>query len=491
MILTKTDFKQFLGCPESLWLLKNKPAIYPYGEFSLFAQKLVREGYEVEEYAKQLFPKGIEISDRATATETKKIIENGGGIFFQPSFVTGKGCFARIDILEKLNNGSWHLYEVKSSSSVKKDRKHRHIEDACFQKFVLKENRLNVSKISIIHLNKKYVRQGEIIPHDLLEISDITEQVEDIYSGVVNQINSATTFLQKSNIDETRCSCLYKTRSNHCDAFDYFNSDLPQPSIHQIKSISKKKIGQLLDQGNTSVFDVPADFEFNEGQRIQVQSFQQNRPVINKQRIKTALGELHFPLHFFDYETFKSAVPKLDDLSPHGQLPFQVSIHTLQQNGTLTHFEFLADTLEMPSKMLEGMFKFTGLSGTFVSWYASFEIGRNRDMQTWSPEYSPYLEYINTHIFDLEKVFHSDYIDWRFQGSSSIKKVLPVLVPDLTYTELYIQEGTAAMDVWERLVIKQEFEDTREQTRKELLEYCKLDTLAMVEIYKVLKKYGE
>lgn len=490
MLLTKTDFKYFLNCPESFWLLKNKPKIFEKykGEFTLFAQKLVAEGYEVEAYAKLLFPDGLEIPENASIDYTKKALVKDYQTYFQPSFKSNIGCFARIDILEKLDDDTWHLYEVKSSSSVNKDRKHRHIEDACFQKFVLHENYLNVSKVSIIHLNKAYVKQGDIIPKDLLQISDITEQVAGIYSGVVNQINAAIILYKKSTIDESRCSCYYKTRSNHCDTFDYFNMGLPKPSVHEIKLISKKKLGLLLDQGNESLLNVPPNFDLNTGQRLQVQSFQQNKPIMTAENIKKVLQELPFPLHFFDYETFKSAVPKLDGLKPHQNLPFQVSIHTMKESGVLSHFEFLADSLEMPDKMLKGMYGFTGNTGTFLSWHASFEASRNREMQEWLPEYYGYLEYINTHMFDLEDIFKTDYMDWRFKGSSSIKKVLPVLVPDMSYDSLEVGEGTEAMDVWERLVIKKEFEGAIDETRKNLLEYCKLDTLAMVEIYNILVK---
>jgi hypothetical protein len=37
--LTKANFIQFLNCPKSLWLLKNKPNEYPIGEFSLFLER--------------------------------------------------------------------------------------------------------------------------------------------------------------------------------------------------------------------------------------------------------------------------------------------------------------------------------------------------------------------------------------------------------------------------------------------------------------------
>ena len=62
--LTKTDFIQYLNCPESLWLLKNKPSDYSKGEFSLFLEKLIKEGYEVEEYAKLLFPNGVDLPEK-------------------------------------------------------------------------------------------------------------------------------------------------------------------------------------------------------------------------------------------------------------------------------------------------------------------------------------------------------------------------------------------------------------------------------------------
>ena len=54
MQLSKTDFKYYLDCPESLWLKKNKPDKYNGGEFTLFEEKLASEGYEFENYVKIL-----------------------------------------------------------------------------------------------------------------------------------------------------------------------------------------------------------------------------------------------------------------------------------------------------------------------------------------------------------------------------------------------------------------------------------------------------
>ncbi|MDG1728973.1 MAG: DUF2779 domain-containing protein [Algibacter sp.] len=484
--LTKTDFKYYLDCPESIWLLKNKPDVYPKGEFSLFTEKLIKEGYEVEAYAKKLFTNGLDLPEYGSPTQTQKALTDTYNVYFQPSFNTNKDVFARIDILERLADGTWHIYEVKSSTSIKKDRKHRHIEDACFQKYVLTECGYVVSKVSIIHLNKEYIKKGAIIPNELLEIIDITDDVDTIYSSVVNEINSASNFINKEIINETVCSCTHKTRSNHCDAFRYFNTTIPDYSIYEISRISAKKVGLLADNEQLAIIDIPPEFELNVNQQTQVESVRQEQPIINQANIKRELDKLKFPLHFIDYETYASAIPRLDGLSPHKHVTFQVSIHTLTEDGSLTHYEFLLDEMKMPIDMLQTMQDFTGLTGTFISWHASFEISRNKDLIEWLPQFTNYLTYINEHTFDLETIFKKDYIDYRFHGSSSIKKVLPVICPHLSYSELDVYNGTMALDTWGRMVLDPNFNEDIETTKINLLEYCKLDTMAMVEIYKFL-----
>ncbi|AWX43615.1 hypothetical protein HME9304_00606 [Flagellimonas maritima] len=486
MQLTKTDFIHYLQCPESFWLAKKEPEKYPKGEFSIFLQKLIREGYEVESYVGELFPNAMVLDNFADPRETKEVIAQGGKLFMQPAFVTEREVFARIDVLERLEDRTWHLYEVKSSVRVSEKPSHNHIYDVCFQKYVLEQNGLSVSKCSIIHLYEDFIKEGAISAKDLLTVTDVTDKVENAYSGIVNEIHTAVGLLDKMpNLNH--CSCLRKTRANHCETFTYFNKDLPQPSIYELKRLSEKKINELVDRGNFGLIDIPKDFELSAGQQLQYDSFVQNAPIIDKKSIQKTLDDLSYPLHFFDYEAYGSAVPKLDGLKPFEQVPFQVNIHTMQSDGSITHFEYLAENLEFPKSMLEQMQAFTRMEGTFVSWYASYEIGANNRMIQWLPEHEVYLNYINTHMFDLEKVFISDYVDYRFKGSSSIKKVLPVLVPELSYNQLNVQDGTMAMDTWGKIAFDSIGQEEKKQIRQDLLEYCKLDTLAMVKIFNYLK----
>lgn len=485
-MLTKTDFKFYLDCPESLWLLKNKPDEYPDGEFSLFTEKLIKEGYEVESYAKQLFENGIDLPEYGSPDQTQEALKSFHKVYFQPSFATKNDVFARIDILKRLEDDTWHIYEVKSSTSIKKDRKHRQIEDVSFQKFVLTECGYKVSNVSIIHLNKDYVKKGDVVANKLLEITDVTNQVDSIYPSVTSQINSALDHINKNEINQSSCSCKHKTRSNHCDAFRYFNKTIPEYSIYEINRISSKKISLLVDQEKLGIKDIPLGFELNINQQSQVESVKQDQPVINLPNIKRELNKLKFPLHFIDYETYASAIPKLDGLSPHKHLPFQVSIHTYTEDGILSHFEYLLDSMQMPIEMLQEMQDFTGINGTFVSWHASFEIGRNKDLMEWLPQFSNYLIYINEHTFDLETIFKKDYIHSRFHGSSSIKKVLPVLCPEIDYSDLDVNNGTMALNTWGEMVLDPSFNKDIKETRQHLLNYCERDTLAMVKIFEKL-----
>ncbi|WP_282136027.1 DUF2779 domain-containing protein [Seonamhaeicola maritimus] len=485
MQLSKTNFIQYLHCPESLWLLKNKKEDYPKGEFSLFLEKLIKEGYEVEAYAQELFPNGIKLSSFITPQETLKALKDNGCYYFQPSFVTEKGAYAIIDILKRNNDDTWHIYEVKSSSSIKTDKKHNHLKDACFQKYVMTECGYNISQVSIIHLNKEYVKQGDIVPCELLEIVDVTHEVNNLYSATVNQINASLNFI-KTDINLTRCSCIEKTRSNHCDAFRYFNPQIQEHSIYELNRISAKKLEDLRGLGVLGIKDIPNNFNLSDKQQLQVLSIIKEEPIIDRQAIKEELSKLKFPLHFIDYETYPTAVPKLDGMSPHQHVTFQVSIHTLSSDSKLNHYEFLSDTLELPTKLLEFIEETTGKTGTFISWYAPFETGRNKEMMQQFPEHKSYLEYINQHMFDLETIFHTNYVDYRFLGKTSIKNVLPILEPKFSYKNLEIQNGTMALDIWGRLVLQPETFQDVETAKNNLLEYCKLDTLAMVKIYKKL-----
>ena len=488
MYLTKTDFVHYLQCPRSLWLLKHKPKVYPYKEFSDFLKKITREGYEIERYAQMLFPDGMSLppTTDTAITKTKEAIVQKTGTIFQATVLTEDRLFARADILSRNSNDSYNLYEVKSSSSIKKDKKHNHLKDACFQKIALERSSITVERVYIIHTNGDYVREMEIDPQKLLKKVDVTEEIKKIYDETEIEINNALSLLEKDSIEESGCPCFRKTKANHCDAFEYFNGTLPKQSVWEIGNLREKKLNILLDRNIQKIEDITEDIELNDKQQRQVRSVIEKRSQIDEEKIKSMFAEMTFPLYFFDYEAASSAVPKIIGTKPWQQIPFQFSLHILNKDDTLTHKEYLNEGLTGTEKVLQAFCEMVGDTGSIVSWHASYEKRMNKEMATMYPQYAEMLQNANNRMFDLEDIFKEAYTDAAFCGSTSIKKVLPVLCPNLTYKDLTVQDGTQAMEQWLRMVEEKDT-TTRNTIKNALLEYCKLDTLAMVEIYKTLK----
>ncbi len=483
--LTKTDFIQLLNCPQSLWLLKNKPEAYKEyeAEFSLFLQKLIREGYEVEEYVTQMF-KDVKDLEQLPTNKSLSVI-NSPGFYSQVALETSEGVYARLDLVESLGDKVIDIYEIKSSTSIKKDKRHNHLKDIAFQKYVAQQNGLTVRDVIHVHLNKEFIKDGAITPEHLLVLENVNDAVVEIYDATCEEIKIGTDFINQDSISEHACDCLDKTSSNHCDTFRYFNRDIPTHSIYDLQRINQKKILELRELTVSDITDIPTEYKLSPYQELQQLSLQRGEPIIDKQEVKDALSKLTFPLYFFDYETLPFAVPRVNGYGPHQHTPVQFSLHILEKNGSLEHREYLAQMLEGPEKLLLKMQEYIGTTGSLVSWYASFEISKNREMKELYPEFASFLTDINNRTFDLMDPFRKDYVDAKFHGSNSIKSVLPVLVPELSYKDLEIQGGTMAVDAAERLYDMTDPNEIQE-IRKAMLAYCELDTLAMVKIYQKL-----
>lgn len=468
--LTKTDFIQFLNCPQSFWLRKKRPETYPEGEFSAFLQKLVRDGYAVEDYVRLLF--------EARADSTDHI--------FQAEFRHDSGLFARADVLELRPDGLAHLYEVKSSTSVKTDVAHNHIKDACFQMVVAERAGQKIDGVSIIHVNSVYVRQGNVIPDQLLTIEDVTVQAGAMQAETEQEMEQAIALLALDEIDQSSCDCRTKSRANHCDAFAHFNADVPEPSIYSLPRLSEKKRGELLDMGILDLRDVPDDYALSAPQLAVVATVKAGAPQIDLGTITGFIGALKYPLYFFDYETYASAIPMIDGISPYEHLPVQYSLHVLSEDSDLGHFDYLAESAQLPLELVKKLRRHIGDAGSVVSWHAAFEKTRNKELAARYPDHADFLLGLNERMVDLEDLFKTAYVDARFNGYTSIKKVLPVICPELSYSELEVQDGTGAMEAWERLVDPQTSDAEREQIATALRRYCELDTFAMVEIFRFL-----
>jgi len=258
--------------------------------------------------------------------------------------------------------------------------------------------------------------------------------------------------------------------------------NVPEHSIFTIPRLRWSVKERLLDENKISIDDLPGDFSLNDNQLKYLKSLEIKKPIIDWNSIAGELDQLEYPIHFLDFETDGSAVPRFDGIHPYEQFPFQYSCHVMDKNGGLEHYEYLHESDTDPRQLLaESLTKAIGDKGSVIAYNAGFEKGIMSKLIQWCPEYAEPLQSIIERLWDQLNIFRKFYTDYRFKGSNSLKNVLPVIIPSMSYKNLAVSDGTEAQVTWNEMI--QLSDDEKNKLINELKEYCGQDTLAMVEIH--------
>jgi len=493
MKLTKTDFLIFKDCEKNAWLKVHKPDIYYAKPLSAFDEGIIETGNEVDILARDIFPKGVLLESRDASEKTIEFVKAETPIIYQPVFETE---FYKVicdilvwDEVQKV----YDLYEVKASNSGEdkgaKDKLYTY--DIAFQYYVLKELNIPIGKLYLVRLNSEYVRGGDLDINQLFSVEDFTERVMNIVENIKVEMKNAYEILSNENEPFGNCKCITRGRSSHCTTFSYSNPKIPEYSIHDISRIgsSKTKIAELVDSGIFLIEDVPEDFPLSDKQKNQVIATKFDRIIIEKEEIKDFLNTIHFPISFLDYETYPAGIPRFTGYSPFNQITFQFSLHVAESvEKEPAHFEFIFTENKNPDEdFILALKKYLPSTGHVITWNKSFEMGRNKDLAKRNPDHKNFLEDLNSRIIDLMDIFtNQHFIHPKFKGKTSIKYILPVLAPDLSYKALDIKEGATASNTWNQIVSGELTKEEAQEKAKHLLTYCKLDTYAMYRIWKYL-----
>ncbi|MEI7425613.1 MAG: DUF2779 domain-containing protein [Candidatus Moraniibacteriota bacterium] len=334
------------------------------------------------------------------------------------------------------------------------------------------------------------MKNGEINVQELFKIEDVTNAVNKLAPETKAGIASLTKIL-KSKAEPSIRPVKQCKNPYVCIFKDYCLRDLPAKLIYSIiGKFSEKKMNQLLDAGIVEIENVPEEF-ISESFKKHFHAMKYDVVSIEKAGIQNELEQIICPIYFLDYETYATAIPIFDGYRPYQNIVFQYSLHIQKSaDSKLEHFSFLADKLTDPTReMAKTLKKLIGKTGTPIAWNMGFEQGCNEGMGERAEEFRKFFADINSRMYDLMSVFKKGlYIHKDFYGSASLKKVLPVLVPSLSYGELNIHEGMTASNSWYEMVNGKTTRKKQKEIYADLLKYCELDTLAMVEILKELRR---
>ncbi|MCC6414083.1 MAG: DUF2779 domain-containing protein [Saprospiraceae bacterium] len=464
--ITKSNFLLYLACPPEFWYNKHRPELFtaPPGEEDLFT---MRQGQAVEALARNWFKPSVTLQ-----------------IEYQTVFQTDT-LYARADVvLTNPQTGERTLVEIKSGTKVTDE----YLYDLAFQCHVARENGILFDRVALLHIDNTYVRRGGLDIERLFVFADVTRQVGAMRDGTTMLIRHALDYLSKPAPTVRLHECCGKKLA--CPVVQMMHPGLPHYTVFHISRIDKKVLIDCLQQGIVDIKHVPETLKLSEKQRLQVRIAQSGEPHIETERIRASLNTLRYPLYFLDYETLAYAIPLYDALAPYQQMTFQWSLHIVREAGAEPeHLGFLSDGSDHPAlhfvEALRAAIPPDG--GSVVVWNKSFEVARNKELAAMSPQHADFLLDLNNRVYDLMEIFQKqDYAHPAFKGSYSIKNVLPVLAPHLSYEGLPIHHGMLASIHWHKLATGDLTEAERLQVMDNLRRYCGLDTLAMVEVWRVV-----
>lgn len=479
--VSKEIFLNTLVCPTLGWLIRMSREEVSR-EPTLGERFRMEQGMEIGKRARELYPDGVLIVDTniASASEkTKSLIDDSNvSTLFEGTFLID-GFIAKADILKRKND-CWQMIEVKSSVNDKEE----FIDDMAYTAIVIDRCGFDISAVSLLLISKDF-RLGMKNENLFVKIdhtNDVLDRIE-VFKPFWEQIEEITRKSVKPE-PELRFECRKCPLFKECLGKDIENH------IFDIPRLTQSKFNKLTESSIVYIKDIPDAFPLTENQDRVRKCIQTKRQFVGD-RLKTELESISWPAYYLDFETVMTAIPLYPDIAPYTQIPTQYSIHKCSEPGhVIDHFEYLADSSKDCRKELAGnLIDDLKGEGSIVI-YSNFEKVVINNLGRLYPDLFQKLNSLINRMIDLEAIIRKNYYHPDFHGSTSIKNTLPVLVPDLSYDELEIAGGDSAMAAFAYLALGR-YKEAREveSTKRNLLDYCKQDTLAMVRLQQQLVEY--
>lgn len=478
--LSKSRFASGLQCHRRLWWEVHEPEA-PELVPDAAAQAVLDQGTRVGELARDYVPGGYLVDLPYNAFEerlavTHDLLARGVPAIYEGSF-RADGAYAAADILER-HGGGYRLIEVKSATKVKEE----HLPDVAFQLHVLRRCGVPLSGAELMHLNRECAYPQL---EDLFVRQDVTGEAEARQAELPAEIVAQTAMLAGALPDVAPGP--HCTRPYACPFYGRCSRVLPSHHVSTLYRVRSFGI-DWITRGLETIDRLPSH-ELSPPQARQQRAVRTGRPVVEP-GLGRALQAFREPLSFLDFETVAPAIPVWDGCHPYDAVPAQFSVHYLEADGSVSHRQFLADGPADPRpEVARRLVAACARPGTVVAYNAAFERRVIEALAGSVPEQSADLSRIAARLADLLPVVRDHVCHPGFEGSFSLKRVLPALVPEHGYDELEVAEGSSASALLERLLFRggAMAPEERKAARAALLRYCALDTMSLIRLLKRLR----
>lgn len=488
---SKSRLVSMLQCPRRFWLEVFRPDLK---HDSQQTELKFRTGNQVGDLARNIFdPKGIGhlIDIKKEGYEqaffrSQQLLRGADPIF--EAGLTGGGVFAFADVmLPGHRAASWNMIEVKSSTSVKD----YHRDDIAIQTYAARSSGVEIESVSLAHIDSSWTYPGNKDYSGLLKVNDLTKDALSRHDEVAEWVKQAQS-IAKSNAEPTTCMGNQCTSPFECGFISHCSqgSESIEFPLKWLPHLSAKKITELEAAGIYDLREAP-DSKLTELQLRVKNASLSGEPYFDVQGAIKDLSNHPRPCLFLDFESVQFGVPIWAGTRPYQQICFQFSLHRLGADDILEHTEFLdlsgIDPSEAFAKSLIEACG-DGQESIFV-FNATFEKTRITELAGKFQALKANLQSINNRIVDLMPITKNRFYHPSQEGSWSIKKVLPALVPELNYSDLDgVQDGNMAIAAYLEAIAPETASDRKMEIEQQLRKYCELDTYSMVRIWQAFSK---
>ena len=493
-VLSKSKILAFKQCPKRLWLEVHAPSERSDSSATMSSFEI---GNKIGEIARRIFApdgngvyldydalglKGLVCATPAALGQRKPVFEAG----FQ-----ARGALSLADILlpvELPAGPTWHMIEVKSSTSVHD----YHRIDAAVQQYVATATGLNISKVSIAHVDNSWTYLGGDDYQGLLKLADITNDIAPLIPQVPEWLSEAHRIVKLTAAPErsTGGHCLGPFECGflrHCTSTE---PKVEHPVTWLPRVQAKTLKAHIAEHAVAAMEDVPDELLNTQQLRVKACTLS-GETFFDAVGAQADLEQYGLPAYFLDFETIQFAMPIWAGTRPYEQIPFQFSCHVMDEQRRLTHHEFLLTDGSNPIRpFAEALVAACGTDGPIYVYNKGFEGSRINDLSRHTEddtELSAALLSVKSRLVDLMPIAQARFYHPSQQGSWSIKKVLPAMFPndpDMDYKNLEgVQDGGSAQQAFLSLISRVPTPECSEIMHRQLLKYCQLDTYAMVKIY--------
>jgi hypothetical protein len=471
--LYKSRILSHRQCPKRLWLQVHRPDLL---EESVGRSERTN-GIALGELARRQIPNGVLIDAADLRTALRQTAQALAAKPRRPVFEAAfehEGVLVRADLLLPAARG-WRMVEVKSSTEIKGYQ----VEDAAVQIWVIQGAGVPLRGKAISYVDNGFVYPGNGDYDGLFAEEDVDSRVSEVLPEVPEWVAAARrTLARRKEPDvepgaqcEKPFACPFQA---HC---------IPESDGYPVGILpyGGKLITQLCEEGYEDLRDVPRE-RLSNPVHLRIWKASRSGRAIVDPALGEAIRGLTYPRYFLDFETLNPAIPIWEGTRPYQHIPFQWSCHIQDADGLLRHEEFLAEGADDPRRALTlALLALLGTKGPILMW-SHFERDRLRDLATALPEFARRIDKIVARLVDLKELAREHYYHPAMMGSWSVKNVLPTIAPKLSYDDLEVANGMAAQQAFSELLSSDLAEKDRQSLRRNLLEYCKRDTLAMVKI---------